>query len=251
MKATLSGVAAVAALLAAAGGFVFCCFAAASDAQGGLVFIFLGPFILLLLIIAYLIARLAMRASPALAAAVTWSAAAGLAFVVAFFMSALIPGLRAFPRAVVGAVASGYEMATGETPYVAVRKGNDVQAMIREALAQSGGKRLDFASLPAARPWDRMCVLGPRTDNAAARPVLGLKGWDIEMYSKIASSDGIAALVFINGDRVSYVVELPRSEADLAPLSKHCYARDAAVFERTAGASGMPSFAPAAVPRAR
>jgi hypothetical protein len=243
MKTALSAAAALIAWLLAFGLFVFACFVAASDAQGALVFIFLGPVALLLFGIAWLIARLALRSHARLSRALSWSSIAGLAFVAAFFVSAFIPPLRAFPEGVIGGVAAGYKAVTGETPYAAAHKGHDVKGLIRGELARTQGARLDLSRLATARPWDRVCVFGPHTDNAAARAVLGFGNWDIETYSRIATSDAIAALVFIDGRRVSYVVEQPRAEADFAKLTRRCFARAAAVFERAA-ASIAPEFVP-------
>lgn len=233
--------ASAAALAAASGVFLFSCFAAASDAQGALIFILLGPVVLLLLAGALVLVSLPASAGSGAARTLRWLSAAGLGFVVAFFALAFIPPARPFPAAVIGAVAAAYEAVTGESPYAAARRGNDVGAMIDAALAASSGERLDLSALPTAKPWDRVCVLRPYTDNAAARPVLGLEGWDIEMYSAIATSDSICTLVFIDGKRVSYVYELPRGKADLASLGGRCFARAAARLARSRAALFLPS----------
>lgn len=244
MRAVVFSVLAVIMLLAAIAVFLFSCWATASDAQGAIVFLFLGPVILVLLGLALVLGLQVRNSSAAFGNGVCGFSIAGFAFFMAFVVSAFVPGLRAFPDGVAGGVAAAYEWITGESPYETVRKGHDVPAMISAELARTRGAKLDLGSLPTSKPWDRVCVFGPYTDNAAAAPVLGLQGWDIEMYSKIASSDAIATLVFIDGERVSYVVEQPRGEADLAKLSRRCFARDAAVFEHVPAGGGGAEFAP-------
>lgn len=238
----LTGAIAILALIAAKVVFLYCCFAAASDAQGAVIFVLGGPIVLGVLFVALFCARRLQRDIPALGAILKWISAAGLAFVVLFFVCAFAGPLRAFPNAVIGTVAAAYTAMTGETPYAAAHAKQDVLSMMRNDLARRQGRELDLAHLPTSRDWDRVCIFGPHTDNATASAVLGLKNWDIETYSKIATSDAISTLVFVAGRHVEYVVEFPNDEGSFAKLGRQCFPREKATFLRTETAGQGPEF---------
>jgi hypothetical protein len=239
----LTGVIAILALIAAKVVFVYCCFAAASDAQGAVIFILGGPIVFGALLVALFCSRRLQRGAPKIGAILKWISAAGLAFVVLFFICAFARPLRPFPNAVIGAVAAAYESMTGETPYMAAHRKQDVLSMIRNDLAQRQGRELDLAQLPTAPDWGHVCIFGPHTDNATASAVLGLKNWDIETYSKVATSDAISTLVFVAGRHVEYVVEFPNDEGSFAKLGKQCFPREKALFVRAETAGQSPEFA--------
>ena len=227
-KQLVTGAIAILALIAAIVVFAYCCFAAASDAQGAVIFVLGGPIVLGAFIVALLAARRLQRDTPMIGAVIKWIAAAGLAFVVLFFVCAFARPLRPFPNAVIGGVAAAYESLTGETPYMAAHRKQDILSMIRNHLAQRQGRELDLAHLPTGRDWGHVCIFGPHTDNATASAVLGLKNWDIETYSKIAASDAISTLVFVAGS--------------FENLGKQCFTREKAVFLRTETTGQAPEF---------
>jgi hypothetical protein len=242
-KPLMTGAIAILALIAAMVVFVYCCFAAASDAQGAVIFVLGGPIVLGTLLVALFSARRLQRGVPVIGAILKWISVAGLAFVVLFFVCAFARPLRPFPNAVIGGVAGVYESITGETPYMAAHRKQDVLSMIRNDLAQRQGRELDLAHLPTTRDWGHVCIFGPHTDNATASAVLGLKNWDIETYSKIATSDAISTLVFVAGRHVEYVVEVPNDEGSFAKLGKQCFPREKAMFLRTETAGQAAEFA--------
>ena len=88
------------------------------------------------------------------------------------------------------------------------------------------------------REFGTACVHVPRE----ASPAAGFDGWDIEMVSRIGTSDAILTLIFVTGKRVSYVVDLPRNEAEFAKLTLQCFSRSAAIFERIPSSGGIPEF---------
>ena len=223
--------------------FVFTCFTAASDAQGAILFLFTGPVVLGLSAGSVVFSLLARRAGQG-RIILGMSGAAAL-FLVAFFLTAFLPSLRAFPEAVIGGVAAAYQAVTGESPYTSAHKSHDVVGMLRGELAFSNGARLDISRLRTRRDWDRVCILGPYANEAAAREVLGVKDWDNRLLSQITASEAISALVFLKGGKISYAVDFPRNEADFAKLSLNCYPRVTAVFERAPGSA--PVFVPAAM----
>jgi hypothetical protein len=225
--------------------FVFSCYSAASDAQGAILFLFSGPVTLLLLAVAVVFGLLTRREGKATVGALIWLSGAELVFVILFFACAFIPPLRGFPEGVIDAVSRGYQAITGESPYATAHKGHDVTGMIRAELEFSKGRRINLARIRTRNDWDRVCIFGPYTTNAAALPVLGTGDWDIERLNRISVSDSISTLMFMNGKAASYAIDFPRAEADFAKLTLRCFPRAAAVFERVHNADGAPEFAPA------
>lgn len=122
MTTPVATVAATIAWLAAVGAFVYGCFAAASDVDGAAAFFVVGPAVLLLLAMAFFIARLALVASPRLSGTLSWASLGGIVFVLVFFGSAFVGPLSAFPEGVIDGVAAGYRAITGETPYAAAHR---------------------------------------------------------------------------------------------------------------------------------
>ena len=94
---------------------------------------------------------------------------------------------------------------------------------------QSSGRT--FVTLTEVVPgkWEKVCVFGPRSDNKAAKKLLGFD-WDLESKTSIASNDKIALLLFVKGQEVVETVEHPRRDGDFANLSRQCIAREKASF---------------------
>jgi hypothetical protein len=121
MKLPVSLLLALVAFVLALGLFLFGCFAAASDAQGAILFIVVGPATLGLLAGGVVLSIVGRKGHARMAA--TSGALSGIALlvVVAFFVGAFLPSLRWIPEGIMAGVASGYEAVTGQTPYEAVR----------------------------------------------------------------------------------------------------------------------------------
>ena len=99
---------------------------------------------------------------------------------------------------------------------------------------------LDLAAV-GPKDWDRMCVLGPYTNNERAQEILGFR-WDSEARTSISSSDAINVLVFIRGDEIVAYDDVMRSKADFADLDPPCLRRSSAVLVRKSEGPGWPSF---------
>ena len=100
--------------------------------------------------------------------------------------------------------------------------------------------------LVAANPqaWDRVCMLGPYSDNAAAKKALGFD-WDVESRTAISSNDGIALLLFAQGQQVIEIVEHPRNLGDFSTLTGQCFPRARARFyQNTQPQAGLPGLYP-------
>ncbi|WP_460834764.1 hypothetical protein [Lysobacter humi (ex Lee et al. 2017)] len=77
--------------------------------------------------------------------------------------------------------------------------------------------------------WDRVCILGPYSDDEAAQSTLGF-AWPLESKSSIKTSDSITLLVFARGKEVVRSVEHPRGSGDFSNLSGRCFRPDKAQF---------------------
>ena len=224
--------------------FLLSCFSAASDAQGAILFLFTTPIITVSLVVGAAFAWRAEKLGAPAGRTLRWGGIAAFLFLVVFIAAALVPALRRFPESVIGAVAWGYERLSGESPYAAAHRGLNVLELMRAELIAQGGDRLDLGRLKTRNRWDRVCIFGPNTDDAAALQVLQAKDWSIEKTSAINLSRDISLLVFVDRRAVVHQVEVPRREADFAASGMRCFAREAAVFVRDADPTGAPIFRP-------
>jgi len=116
-----------------------------------------------------------------------------------------------------------------------------ISVAIAGQFRRSAGGNVDLVEAnPGA--WDRVCVLGPYSDNKAAKATLGFD-WDAEKLTPIKRNDGIAVLLFVRGKQVTEHVEHPRNLGDFATLSGKCIPRERARFyqasESNRGMAGL------------
>lgn len=106
----------------------------------------------------------------------------------------------------------------------------DLAGSIHDHYKQSGDRSIDLGTAVPG-PWQRVCVIGPYMNNAAAHKTLGFQ-WDSEKVSDVAGNEGKVLLVFVgDGDRVASFTDYPRNKGDFSNLSGQCFARQHAVFE--------------------
>ena len=109
---------------------------------------------------------------------------------------------------------------------------NDADPAISVSIAgqfrRSAGAKVDLVEANPGE-WDRVCILGPYSDNAAARQTLGFD-WNVEGRTPIRRNDGIAVLLFVRGNEVTEHIEHPRNLGDFVPNSRKCIARADARF---------------------
>lgn len=105
---------------------------------------------------------------------------------------------------------------------------NDISTAIADQLAQTKGTSLNLSEAVPTH-WERVCILGPYSDNKTAKAALGFE-WNVEASSSIQSNDGISLLLFVLGDRVISSVEHPRRDGDFSNLSRNCFSRQDALF---------------------
>jgi hypothetical protein len=97
---------------------------------------------------------------------------------------------------------------------------------------QAATGRVDLNNL-AAGQWDRVCFLGPYSDNKAAERTLGFP-WDAETRTDISSSDWSNVLIFVKGSEVIAYTEHTRRQ-DFSDLSGQCFAQGKATFAQDKG----------------
>lgn len=112
---------------------------------------------------------------------------------------------------------------------------------IAEQFLESGRKKVDLASaVPGA--WDRVCILGPYSSDAAAREALGFD-WPAEKLTSIGHQDGVSLLVFVQENRVERHIEHSRAAGDFSSLSGRCFPRGKSKFVQAP--KGQAGLAPA------
>ena len=101
-------------------------------------------------------------------------------------------------------------------------------AAIADSLRASEGKWVDLAQAVPG-DWERVCFLGPYSENTIARKTLGFD-WNAAWKTAIQENEGITLLLFVRGNEVLNYVEHPRSKGDFTNLSEQCFVQRDAVF---------------------
>lgn len=216
---------------------LFSCIVTASDGQGALIFIFTLPLMAVLLFVSQLLARHITKEAasfrPLLTTTIVLSWAQGL-----FFVMLLIPGLQVVPQTAIGFLGKAFSAVTGKSPYAFFRDRKAFATLLAKELEQSESTSVDLGALEVTFAWDRVCILGPYTNNARAKEVMGLD-FDLESRSDIEHSDSVNALVFLYEGKVNNVVDLKRGVTDFKVLDV-CLERRETVFLRSRDANGLP-----------
>jgi hypothetical protein len=99
----------------------------------------------------------------------------------------------------------------------------EISKELETQIQNNNWERIDLSQVGGSA-WQRVCVLGPYSDNNRAEQTLGFK-WDLEKKTSVLSSDSVNLLVFVEGKDVIAYVEHPRSLGDFAKLSGQCFDR--------------------------
>ena len=116
---------------------------------------------------------------------------------------------------------------------------------VSEAIGEQvrSGRMVDLRTVEAG-DWDRVCVLGPYSNDQAATEALGFS-WPVESRSSVEENDSISLLLFARGQHVVHSVEHPRDRGDFSELSGRCFRPEQAQFFLRAGrADDWPELAP-------
>ncbi len=120
---------------------------------------------------------------------------------------------------------------------------SELSEEITRQFQSSGRTFLNLAEvLPSA--WDKVCILGPYSDNQATKDTIGFN-WDVETQASIGSNDGITLLLFIQSPKVVKSVEHVRQDGDFTNLSRQCFLKTHATFyHKTNPKKGWPGLFP-------
>ncbi|WP_386066314.1 hypothetical protein ACFJIW_17475 [Tahibacter sp. UC22_41] len=123
------------------------------------------------------------------------------------------------------------------------QSGHPTSKAIADQLSASSDRRIDLATI-APGDWERVCILGPYSNDAAAVRILGFQ-WPVELSTDIEWDEGISLLLFVKDGAVTDHVELPRRSGDFAPLSGRCFLRsDARFLQVPSTTRGLPGLMP-------
>lgn len=217
--------------------FLASCVVAQSDGQGALVFIFSIPLMAALLTFAIFLSR--KKETQKYAFFPIANVPKILAcFIVLFFASAFVPGLRKAPELVMDLVGNMFSRVTGKTPYAFFKDRASFQNKLENALKLQ--TKINFSDLGVTFAWDTVCIFGPYTSKDKAEQILKFE-WNIEERSEIHFSDSINALVFLYQGSVNQVVDLKRGIADFKNQDT-CISREKAIFELEIDPNGLKSL---------
>jgi hypothetical protein len=99
---------------------------------------------------------------------------------------------------------------------------------IANQFSESGRKSVDLAAAVPGN-WDRVCILGPYSNDIAATETLGFE-WPAERLTDIEISDSISLLIFVKENAVLNYIEHPRRSGDFSNLRDRCFSRDNSKF---------------------
>ncbi len=216
--------------------FLASCVITLTDGQGALVFVFSIPAMSILLFCALMFSR-KIRADNHSTWRMDYFPKIVSAFLIAFFISLFIPGLKTLPDTFMNLVETTFTYATGRTPYAFFKERASFPTKLSAQLQKENQKTIPFSDLDVTFAWDTVCIFGPYTNNAKAKSVLNMN-WDIEEHSEIHVSDSVNALIFLYQGSVNQVVDLKRGITDFKDLDM-CLSRNQANFELRTDANGL------------
>ena len=121
---------------------------------------------------------------------------------------------------------------------------NSASSSIADQFSASGHRGVDLASAVPGN-WDRVCILEPYSNNAAAAQALGFK-WSAETLTSIEDNENISLLIFVRDNSVIDYVEHPRNSDDFTNLAGQCFQHTKAKFVQIAHpVKGSPRLFPA------
>lgn len=207
--------------------FLFSSVVTLSDGQGALIFGITIPVIAILLIIAWFMAR-SLKKNQKTNLPLEKIPVAFAVILILFFAMSFIPTLNKIPSEYLRIVSILFETTTGKTPYLYFRERKSFIRLLSNVLEDQNKMEIDFSLLDVSFAWDKVCVLGPYTNNQQAKNILNLD-FNIENRSEVHNSDSITALVFIFENKVNQVVDLRR---DIADFNKYefCIEKDKSKF---------------------
>ncbi len=215
--------------------FLASCVITLTDGQGALVFAVSIPAMSILLFCAVMFSR-KLKANNPSRWRIDYFPKIVSVFLIAFFISLLVPGLRKLPDTFMNLVGTTFTYATGTSPYAFFKERASFPTKLSAQLQKENQKTIIFSDLDVTFAWDMVCIFGPYTNNEKVKSVLNMN-WNIEERSQIHVSDSVNALVFLYQGSVNQVVDLKRGITDFTDLDM-CLSRNQANFKIRTDASG-------------
>lgn len=103
-----------------------------------------------------------------------------------------------------------------------------VSSAIARQFAESKGTSVNLTTAVAGK-WEKVCVLGPYSNNDSAKRTLGFE-WNAESKTTIRTNEGISLLLFVSENKVINYVEHKRSSGDFSNLTTQCFPKKDAQF---------------------
>ena len=105
---------------------------------------------------------------------------------------------------------------------------DSTSSAIAKQFAESKGTSVNLSTaVPGA--WERVCVLGPYSNNDTAKKTLGFE-WSAETKTSIQTNEGMSVLLFVHDNKVVSFVEHPRNHGDFSNLTTQCFPKQKAQF---------------------
>lgn len=208
--------------------FIGSCLIALTDGQGAIVFVFSIPAIALLLFFSWIVANNLINVFAVDRRLLLMPKILSLSIAL-FILFSFLPFLRPIPETFMEILGKTFKYFVGKTPYQYARERSSLPNVLNRKIAKMENRVLNFSDLDVTYAWDKMCILGPYTDNQRAKTVLGID-WNIEDRSEIKYSDAINSLVFLYQGKVNHVVDLKRGIIDFKNLDL-CIERERSQFE--------------------
>ncbi len=105
---------------------------------------------------------------------------------------------------------------------------DSTSSAIAKQFAESKGASVNLSTaFPGT--WEKVCVLGPYSNDNIAKTTLGFE-WSAETKTSIQTNEGISVLLFVQDSKVVSFVEHPRNHGDFSNLTTQCFLREEAQF---------------------
>ena len=196
---------------------------AASDAQGGIVYIVSMPVMLGLL---WLGNKWSIRKKSR---AGQIACKAMKVFYIGFIVFVFIPGLNEISFSIMNFTNKTFEKVTGVTPYKYFRQQNDIYGQVYDDAKTPDV--IDMTTYKTSRDWDRVCFFGPETSDEEVQKIVG-EAFKVSNFEGI-SDRIVTAVMFVDKDELSYPIAVSHKVADFSGLAGKCIMKEKARFRET------------------
>jgi hypothetical protein len=105
---------------------------------------------------------------------------------------------------------------------------DSTSSVIAKQFTESKGAFVNL-STAVSGTWEKVCVLGPYSNDDIAKKTLGFE-WSAETKTSIQTNEGISVLLFVQDSKVVSFAEHPRNHGDFSNLTTQCFPMEKAQF---------------------